>query len=235
MKGKRSIITPENEALIKLLALDNLALPRNELAKKLSHDIKWQGLPPEIEVLERKISYYRNNIHPEDKPWGLSALKEYPIPPELIPIVIRGWAYSRAELGHIFTIRDAKWVVRFSGIYKELKDLVGNAIQYSQGEIMTEITEGKIIYDNLDAILQLYSKIIGEDLSPELRIKICEVKGDWLNRQSAKIAINMLKERETGKEGKKVLGLNISKEGIKEKQLDGKWVNADDKEKEGKQ
>lgn len=114
IKGRRAKITDEGESIIISHAL---AYPRRrrtlvaeELEKKLDekgHDV------PQLEVLERKISYFRNHEvkSPLDKPWNIFTLSTHPIPPEAVPLVM---AIARNKMGvtyrHKLTIREAVWI-----------------------------------------------------------------------------------------------------------------------------
>ena len=63
---------------------------------------------------------------PQDKPWSMATLDEYPISPEALSMVLNVWKrhVKIVALGFpwgIFTIRIAKWVTRLSGVATDEK------------------------------------------------------------------------------------------------------------------
>ncbi len=95
-------------------------MQRTKLAEKIQNEVHWPGKPPEIEVLERKISYYRKHAidYPEDKPWSMATLDKHPISPEAIPAVLACWK-RRVQSDTVLTIREAKWVSRLYALMAE--------------------------------------------------------------------------------------------------------------------
>jgi hypothetical protein len=94
-------------------------LQRTALAQELQIELKGLGQDiPEVEVLERKISWSRNNVpdDPQDKPFRMSTLEEYPIPPSSMISVLRVYRF-RAGKRAKFTIREAKWVSRLYALF----------------------------------------------------------------------------------------------------------------------
>ena len=76
---------------------------------------------PAISTLEKKIQNERKEIRkgngPEDEPWSLVTLKEYPIAPEALPKVLEVYrnSWSHPELREAgLTIRDAQWIAQLS-------------------------------------------------------------------------------------------------------------------------
>ena len=116
-KGKRARITPDGEALIVSRALESPRLQRAVLAEKLQAEFGKRNWPvPKLEVLEKKISKYRNREEsPQDKPWSTATLEAYPIPPEALPKVLELWKF-RLDTGEKLTIREAKWAARLSAV-----------------------------------------------------------------------------------------------------------------------
>jgi hypothetical protein len=111
IKGSRAWIGDNEELQICHYSLELRHMQRTKLAEKIQTEVHWPGKPPEIEVLERKISHYRKHAidHPEDEPWSMATLDKYPIPPGAIPAVLVCWK-QRVQSGTTFTIREAKWV-----------------------------------------------------------------------------------------------------------------------------
>ena len=114
-KGKRARITPDGEALIVSRALESHRLQRAVLAEKLQAEFEKRNYAvPQLEVLEKRISKYRNHQEsPQDKPWSTTTLDAYPIPPEALPQVLALWML-RLKKKKSLTIREAKWAARLS-------------------------------------------------------------------------------------------------------------------------
>lgn len=115
-RGKRAFIPRQAEAIIIEHALKRPREKRTPLAKMIQEEMERKGYDvPEIEVLERKISKYRNHAadDPQDKPWSIATLDTLPISPQALPIVLK--EYKRhVDEGSAFTIRQAKWIARLS-------------------------------------------------------------------------------------------------------------------------
>jgi hypothetical protein len=121
-RGKRARIGVGEELQISHYSLEPEFgdMQRTKLAEKIQAEVDWTGKPPEIEVLERKISHYRNHAidYTEDKPWSLATLDKHPIPPEAIPAVLACWK-RRVQAGAVLTMREAKWVSRLYALMAE--------------------------------------------------------------------------------------------------------------------
>jgi hypothetical protein len=95
-----------------------------ELASKIQKAIRNGGEePPELSTLEKKIYEYKNKVAPEDEPWSIGTLTNFPISPEALPKVLKEYRHKIKE-GTKLTIREAKWVARLSTI-KSSKVLLG--------------------------------------------------------------------------------------------------------------
>lgn len=153
-KDKRAKITDENQAMIMQYALKTPRIPRTKLAEQLQTELDWEGPSPEVEVLERKISWFRNHATdgPQDKPWSTATLDKYPIPPESLPAVLRVWkSCIEKEVG--LTIREAKWVARLSAIQQDIEKLSFIASRYARTELMFEIINRPFESIGLDRLL----------------------------------------------------------------------------------
>lgn len=119
-KRERAWIGDEEEFQICHYTLEFHNMKRTELAEKIQNEVRWPGKPPEIEVLERKISHYRKQAidYPEDEPWSMATIDKYPIPPQAIPAVLACWKRS-VQNDMALTIREAKWVSRLYGLMAE--------------------------------------------------------------------------------------------------------------------
>jgi len=119
-KRERAWIGDEEEFQICHYALEFRNMKRTELAEKIQNEVRWPGKPPEIEVLERKISRYRKQAidYPEDEPWSMATIDKYPIPPQAIPAVLACWKRC-VQNDTALTIREAKWISRLYGLMAE--------------------------------------------------------------------------------------------------------------------
>ena len=139
VRGKRAHITSGGEAIIIARSLEYPRLQRTKLAAKLQDEFEAAGYDiPQMEVLERKISKYRNQAEAgqQENPWSMATLDDYPIPPEAIPAVLDVWKFRVArEEG--FTIREAKWASRYSVLVTDMEDLSFIANLYAHTELMS--------------------------------------------------------------------------------------------------
>lgn len=122
IKGKRARITPDGRAYILTHALLLPRIPRTKLAEQLQKELEAEGYDrPEVEVLERKISWFRNHAtdDPQDKFWNLSTLEDFPIPADALPSVLKAWLHNQEERKAPLTIREAKWVARLYPFYDD--------------------------------------------------------------------------------------------------------------------
>jgi len=178
MKGKpgtRANIPPSSRAHINARATAYPRIQRTELAKKLQVELEAMGYDvPEVEVLERKISEFRNNpVDPKDKPWSIGTLVQYPIPPEALLTVLEAWARYRKQ-GDTLTVREALWFSRLSSVLSEFERVgdknrnLGNLVQwYAIRERAYEAIGEAIDTTDLDTevlkLLKLIEREPGED------------------------------------------------------------------------
>jgi hypothetical protein len=140
------------EHLIAMFVLQHPAMPRTLLAEKMAAGIRWGGKPPEIEVLERKISRYRNlPVGHEEQPWSLGSLGQYPIPAAALPTIVDMVIGSAPST---LSIREAKWIGRLHAVQSLMscEGLEGR-------EKLSRLVEWARIY----AANELLSKWAGED------------------------------------------------------------------------
>jgi len=159
VKGKRAYIPPEAEGIIITRALEYPRLKRTPLAEKLQKELQSKKYDvPEIEVLERKISKYRQRVtaDPQDKPWSTATLDNYPIPPEALSSVLQAWVYTQEKMDGMFTIRHAKWVSRLYAAIKDIRELTRLASSYATSELIGEISK-KTTFNSSPLDLQLYA------------------------------------------------------------------------------
>ena len=146
--GTRANIPPNSRLHIIARAIAHPRIPRRELAKKLQNELEGMGYDvPEVEVLERKISLYRNKITegPEDEPWCILTLTKYDIVAEALPTVFELWAYTLKEYKKPLTIREMKWAARLYRIIPSDKEgLLLLSIKYAAYEKSSEALGDKI-------------------------------------------------------------------------------------------
>lgn len=181
VRGKRANITPSGLGHIVNRALGYPRIKRTELAGQLQLELERMGYDvPEIEVLERKISWYRNHgtDNPRDKPWNLGTLVEYPIAPECLPAVLQAYTmeyillierFGRPLLWPPLTIRQALWVARLAPLIKDnIPELFSRAWEYAAHERIHEFQGKPLPYD---------TSTLDEALIDSLKEEICEVLG----------------------------------------------------------
>jgi hypothetical protein len=98
---------------------------------------------PSLSTVQKVLALIRKNrlVDPKDKPWSLSSLAEYPIPPEALPTVMSSYKKRLAE-DDVLPIREALWTAR---LYKLIDppDLVRDwAFLYALDEMISEL-QGK--------------------------------------------------------------------------------------------
>jgi len=83
--------------------------------------------PPKIRKVQQILRQHLKNEKelPSEQiimkqPWSMATLKDYPLPAESIPAVMRVWRYAIVT-GETLTIRQAKWVSRLYGFRNDLR------------------------------------------------------------------------------------------------------------------
>jgi hypothetical protein len=126
--AKGPIITSAVEQLIIKVYLRK----PTSLAKKIREEVndrlrkndpsiapEWPSLSSVQKVLARIHKKERELPRdPEDRPWSVSNLTQYPIPPETLPAVLRAWA-DALHRGAPLTIREVRWAARLYYVIKE--------------------------------------------------------------------------------------------------------------------
>lgn len=128
---------------------------RGSIANLIKREAKDRKLIyPSDDYLKREISRIWNHAtDPADSPWSLVALADYPISPEVIPYVLKVWAYtltanSKSPLAEEIekipplTIREAMWVGRLYSIFR------ANALGDLGGPSKAGETEGPLTLSN---------------------------------------------------------------------------------------
>ena len=154
---------------------------RKSLGQVESKNFKWPG----VSSIQKLLRGYRENPPNDlDQNWSTAALEKHPIPPELLPIVLKAWVNAREKLHTSFTIRQALWVMRLSSIYRDVDDkyediLTFMAWVYSQQDLHASLA--KVPLDTSTADLGLYGTIIGESLTEERKDYILHKYIDEVN------------------------------------------------------
>ena len=165
-RQRRVKITSETKKLIFGRAMEQPRIQRTKLAVKLQVEIKRrkEGVP-QLEVLERMISHYRNHAEddPQEKPWDLRTLNEHWLPPESLPAVIEAWMELKRTQSLALSIRQAKWVSWLYPFYEDRIGLLYTAITYSWDELLEEmVTHSEINWQSFN--VSLYQKRSEEKL-----------------------------------------------------------------------
>ena len=178
-------IRPSVKHYISAKSRERYDVPREMLARELINDLAEMGeIQPSEETTIKMISKARNlDPYPEDLPWSLATLSQYPISAEALPYVMQAWINASADYRSAFTVRDAKWVSWLYVIFKEdIKQLVHTARGYSKFEMVSEVFDD--IHDSLESDLKLFQIVSGRDISADLRSKIAEAgKSSFLSPQ----------------------------------------------------
>jgi hypothetical protein len=133
--AKGAHLTEEVKNLIAQIHIEHTDWGPTKIRKKLLKDLKERGIDlnfgsnwPGVSAVAiqlsriREIENARLGIDPEDRPWSVSVLADYDIPPEALPVVMNAWAKALVEDAPL-TIRQVKWIVRLYCIYPGLKDI----------------------------------------------------------------------------------------------------------------
>jgi len=137
----------------------------------LARYLELEGRPLSKSTVEKKLAEWRRNgtIAPAkatlpteerplgfEAPWslGVSVQPEYGISPEATGALLAVWNYCLA-IGHVFTIREARWVARlrpaFAGRDSRIGELFAHAYEYAIRERICKILNKQIDTIDLDA------------------------------------------------------------------------------------
>lgn len=156
-----------------LLARAATECPGETAKTVLARYIELEGRTVSLSTVEKKLAKWRENgtISPAkatlptterplglEAPWslGVSAQPEYGITPEATGDLLAVWKYCLA-IGHVFTIREARWVARLRDAIAEHKSRIGELFAYAQEyairEQVCKILNRQIDTTDLDAEL----------------------------------------------------------------------------------
>jgi hypothetical protein len=174
--GRPPMLTEDMKEYIFGLKTDNPAMTAKDVIESVKEHLI-ANYPNPTDFTEREIeSLVRDELLPEsaitkyvtelnkkykapaelDKPWSMAILDDYPqlFPPGVLPSVLDIYRYA-IEIGNIFTIRQAKWVARLSGFFKDKdsKVLWFWALRYAGAEYLAHMTGGSFNTEKLDTAL----------------------------------------------------------------------------------
>lgn len=119
-------VTPEVEALITKLYEDHHPKWKAPKVRYEAECILRKDNPklpvgwPSLSKVQKILAEVRRNQaqpDPQSQPWAIGTLEEYPISPEALPVVLGVCSYAR-QADNVFSIRQAKWAARLSGMLK---------------------------------------------------------------------------------------------------------------------
>lgn len=153
--GTRANMKPYVKTLVKVEAIRKRKTPPLALAIELQGKIENMGEPvPKEETLTKIISDTRNHGSPEDEPWNLRTLNDYPIPSEALKAVLGAWRISQTESdmyeapeNRPLTIRQAKWLARIHALFhgeSHLGRMWGSAMYLAETELLIELSGTEI-------------------------------------------------------------------------------------------
>lgn len=153
--SQRPRISAEMRRWIAQEALADREKSRAMLALELQDKMERVGqrVIPAVETLEKLISRARNYpTSPFDEPWslGVSPQPEYGITPESTGDLLAVWNYCLA-IGHVFTIREARWVARLRNAIADHKRATGKLFAFAYGYALRERT-CEILNKQIDTI-----------------------------------------------------------------------------------
>ena len=152
--AKNPIITDDIKALIAQFCLRHPSWKAKDIQIRVSQVLHsrnpqlpsgWPGLSAVQKVL---ATVRKSHDDPQDKPWSMGTLIEYPIPPDAIPAVLKVWklcddavrkyGVNKGEGSLAFdptlTIRGAKWVARLAHVTDDLGVVQAYANWYAEVE-----------------------------------------------------------------------------------------------------
>ena len=127
----------------------------NFLLRKNNPELQYSW--PSLSTVQKVLATVRRRmkelpVAPQDKPWSIATLDQYPILPEALPTVLKVWK-SRIEKGEGFTIREAKWMARLSRLITDIETLSAKTSQYARTELIYELIGQSFDSTYLDRLL----------------------------------------------------------------------------------
>lgn len=173
--AKGPLITDKVKQLIAETYLEHPDWRAKEIQYEVDHLLIGKG--PGLSAVQKQLTKIRRRhgeitSEPEDGPWNVATLEQYPIPAEALPSVLHAWIYVREHINISFTVRQAKWVARLYAVIKDIPNLVTAAWYYNQNELVTRITESDAKPDTEGVDLNVFELMTGEQLSIERGFQI---------------------------------------------------------------
>jgi len=112
---------------------------------------------PSLSSVQKVLATVRKpHDNPQDKPWSTAMLKDNPISPEALAVVLKVWKF-RIEKGDTFTIREAKWAARLyrveTGLEQDTERLFFLASRHARTEIIFDLIDRPFDSTELDRSL----------------------------------------------------------------------------------
>jgi hypothetical protein len=123
-------VTDEIRILIAQTYLAHPNWKKTEIRNWISSELhnKNSNLPssfPSLRIVYKVIAqivYNEEEPDPQNKPWSLGSLEQYPLSSEVIPTVLKIWKL-KDERGETFSVREAKWAGRLAKIERFDNDI----------------------------------------------------------------------------------------------------------------
>jgi len=130
----------------------------------------WPGLSAvqkELTKIREKNAAMLSVENSEERPWNLATLNRFPISTSALPSVLKVWVHNQGKswLNMRLSIREAKWAARLYSTIEDTDFLTTLASVYAFYERIAEITNSE--FDSTDLDLQVYSIMIGENITDE--------------------------------------------------------------------
>ena len=152
--AKGPIVTTEVEFIIASVYQKHPKWKATEVRNEVSHILQKSNpkLPsdwPGLSTVQKVLAIVRKpQIDPQNKPWSMGTLNEYPIPPDAIPSVLKVWKHwddmvrevglDKLAFDPTLTIRGAKWAGRLAHVIDDIGVLAVWALQYASVEQMLQ-------------------------------------------------------------------------------------------------
>lgn len=141
---RAKVMLPAIRDLIARRALENQEKNRTLLADEIIEEIKDKfpyEIPPVEETVIRRISEARNH-EPDafDEPWHLGTLEKYPIPSEVVPLILK---IQNLNPSFKVSIRQAKWINKLHHVVTDINLLSSISLNYTFHEKISIISHSE--------------------------------------------------------------------------------------------
>jgi len=148
--AKRAFLTPAQEQKMRVVIQANKGKPAKELwpivIESLKRDIGFSTLQRAM----AQVNKYNEQHSSEErlKPWSLGSLSKYPVPPEVIPLLLEHQRQCRNPTSPNgrdtvpLTIWEAMWIARLHRLFEHSKaSILEAAIKYAVYEQVWELSQ----------------------------------------------------------------------------------------------